>query len=358
MQQSCPRRLRHGAAIGAAVAVVAGGELVVDLWGGLADSAQARPWTESTLVNVWSTTKGVAAACFAMLVERGLVSYEDRVAHFWPEFAENGKGDVTLGQLLSHQAGVCGFATPATLADYLDQAHAEQRLAAQAPFWPPGERCGYHALSIGNLANAVFKRIEGRTLAQFVDDELRAAHGLEVYIGLPAAQEAHAAVLIAPPTMSSTTANPKPSIAQQAALANPTFDPLEANTIPWRRASLPSANGHATARGLARLYGALASDGRLGGQMLFGDAARREATRVRIEREDEVLGLHARWAAGFLRNVHGAYGASDEAYGHSGWGGSFAYADPERRIGVAYVMNAMGLNLIGDPRAMEIVAAV
>lgn len=352
------RNFTQNGEVGAAVAVAVDGELVVDLWGGFADAAQTRPWTADTLVNVWSTTKGVAAACFAMLVERGLISYEDRVARFWPEFAANGKGDVTLGQLLSHQAGLCGFATPATLADFLDQEGAEQRLAAQTPFWPPGERCGYHALSIGNLANAVFKRIEGRTLAQFVDDELRAAHGLELYVGLPESLDSRAAELIAPPTLSSTNANPEPSVAQQAALANPPLDPLDANTIPWRRASLPSANGHATARGLARLYGALASDGQLGGRLLFGDAARADATRVRIEAEDAVLGLSARWAAGFLRNVHGAYGPSSEAFGHSGWGGSFAFADPKRRVAVAYVMNAMGLNLIGDPRAMEIVAAV
>jgi len=343
--------------VGAAVAIAVDGEIVVDLWGGFADEARSRPWRRETRPCVWSTTKGIAALCFAILRDRGSLSYEDAVAKYWPAFGANGKSGVTIAQLLSHQAGLCGFATPAVLSDYLDQATAAERLAAQSPFWPPGAQSGYHALSIGNLANALFERIEGRTLAQFVAEELAGAYDLEVSIGLPPEWDECAAEMIAPPALSSETANSAPSVAQQAALANPVLNPLDSNGTPWRRASLPSANGFATARALAAIYGALANGGVLQGRRLVGEAAIDEATRVRIAGMDAVLGVDAVWTAGFLRNIQGVYGDSDAAFGHSGWGGSFGFADPGRKMSVAYVMNAMGLNLMGDPRAVALVGA-
>ncbi len=345
------------AEVGAAVAIVYKGKLVVDLWGGHADARKTRPWQADTLTNVWSTTKGVAAICFAMLVERGKVSYEDRVAAFWPEFSVNGKADITLGQLLSHQAGLCGFAAPVTLQDILDQHRAEQMLATQAPLWAPGTACGYHAVTYGTLMNALFTRIDGRSPAQFLADELATPHGLDISIGLPDDQTHRASEIMAPPTSSSAEANPEPSPEQQAALANPVLDPLDANTAAWRRAPLPSVNGFATATALARLYGMLANGGQLDDKKHLSQATIDQASRVRIEGEDLVLGLEARWAAGFLGNVHNIYGDKATAFGHSGWGGSFAFADPDRGLAMAYVMNAMGSNLVGDPRAMALLAA-
>lgn len=343
--------------VGGAIAVVRRGEIVVDLWGGHADAARMRPWTPRTVTNVWSTTKGVAAICFAMMVERGKAAYEDPVAKFWPEFAANGKDAITIAQLLSHQSGLCGLDQPVTLEDLADQARAEKLFAAQAPIWPPGTQCGYHAIAHGPLTNALFRRIEGRTMARFVADELAAPFGLDLSIGLPDAEASRASEIIAPPTLSSTDANPTPSRPQAAALANPVLDPRSANTARWRASPMPSVNGFATARGLARLYGALADDGMLDGVRLLSTGVIAQASRVRIESEDLVLGMQSRWSAGFLCNVHGIYGDKSTAYGHSGWGGSFAFADPERGLGVAWVMNAMGHNLIGDERAMALIGA-
>ena len=343
--------------VGGAIAVVRRGEIVVDLWGGHADAARTRAWTPRTVTNVWSTTKGVAAICFAMMVERGKAAYEDPVAKFWPEFVANGKDGITIAQLLSHQGGLCGLDQPVTLEDLADQPKAEKLFAAQAPLWSPGTQCGYHAISHGPLANALFRRIEGRTMAQFVADELSRPFGLELSIGLPETDAGRASEIIAPPTLSSTDANPTPSRAQAAALANPVLDPHAANTTHWRASPMPSVNGFATARGLARLYGALANGGVLDGVRLLSPGVIAQASRVRIDSDDLVLGMQARWAAGFLCNVHGIYGDKPTAYGHSGWGGSFAFADPERGLGVAWVMNAMGHNLIGDERAMALIGA-
>ena len=158
--------------VGASFAVVRNNEVVVSLWGGYADAQKTRPWAADTLTNVWSTTTGVASICFAMLVDRGLADYDEPVAKHWPEFAANGKQDVTIAQLLSHQAGLCGFEKPVVLEDFYYQERAEATLAAQAPFWAPGTQSGYHAVTIGILANGLFKRIEGRTLAAFLREEV------------------------------------------------------------------------------------------------------------------------------------------------------------------------------------------
>lgn len=343
--------------IGAGFAVVSDGELVVDLWGGHADAARTRPWLPGTVTNVWSTTKGAAAICFAMLIDRGKAAYEDPVAKYWPEFAAAGKESITIAQMLSHQGGLCGFTVPVTMQDIADQEQSELLIAEQTPFWPPGTRSGYHAVTYGTLTNALFRRIEGRTLATFLEQELAGPYGLELSVGLAAERAATASEIVAPPTLDSTAANPVSSVAQQVALANPVLDPLDANKAYWRAAFMPSVNGFATARGLARLYGALANGGKLGAAQVLSDKTIRAASSLRIESDDLVLGLRMRWAAGLLLNTHDIYGDNPGAFGHSGWGGSFAFADPSRRIGVAYVMNRMGNNLVGDPRGLALIGA-
>jgi CubicO group peptidase (beta-lactamase class C family) len=337
--------------VGASVTVIVGGKTVVDLAGGWANAAETRPWQRNTLVNVWSTTKGVAATCFAMLVDAGKVSYTDAVADYWPEFAAEGKGDVTIAQLLSHQAGLCGFTASATVEDLLSGRPAADRLAAQAPFWPLGTGSGYHAITGGILGTELFRRIEGRSIQAFVADELRTKRGLDVAIGLPQADDARRGELIAPPEMDSTQSGAFTPV-QLAALANPVLDPLSPNDPAWRQADLPSANGHASAQGLASLY-AMLIDGRLIGPDALG-----KAIAACVEGPDLVLGIPARWGAGFLLNSDGIYGPNDTAFGHSGWGGSFAFADPDGRVAMSYTMNRMGTQLRDDPRGLALINAV
>lgn len=336
--------------VGASVALVVQGELVVDLWGGSKDGNSEHPWDAETVANIWSTTKGVTATCFAVLVDRGLIQYDRPVADYWPEFASGGKESVTVAMLLSHQAGLCGFRDQATIGDYYDTLNAANRLAAAEPFWKPGTQSGYHAISVGLLATELFRRIEGRSLKQFVADELQE---YDITIGLPVAKQHHAATMLAPSDMASSALMMELTPAQIAALANPPLDPLVPNDPEWRAADIPSANGFATARGLARLYGELAAEE----SILVGKAALNAATTVQIENIDAVLGVDARWACGFLRNTNGIYGPNSEAFGHSGWGGAFAFADPTRELGFAYVMNRMGTDLIGDPRNVALIEA-
>lgn len=341
--------------VGAALALVVDGELVVDLWGGLADPDHDIAWQADTLVNVWSTTKGVTAACFAILVDRGLIDYHENVAAYWPEFATAGKDKVTVAMLLSHQAGLCGFREPATLTDLYDCPAAAARLAAAEPFWQPGTQSGYHAITVGFLAAELFRRVEGRSLKQYVADEFAA---FDITIGLTDDKIGRAATMIAPKSLSSAPAAADLTPVQIAALANPALDPAVPNNAAWRAAEIPSANGFANARGLARLYAALVGDGATDDIRFVSPSALAAATRVRIEGPDAVLGLDVRWASGFLVNVLGLYGSGPNAFGHSGWGGSFAFGDPDRGFGFAYTPNAMGIDLVGDPRGVALVAAL
>lgn len=343
--------------VGAAFAIVRDGEVVLDLRGGTADAAGTRPWDETTVVNVWSTTKAVTALCFAILVDRGQVAYDDLVSRHWPEFAAAGKERVTVGMLLSHQAGLCSFRDPATVTDFYTQEKSAARLAATEPLWEPGSRSGYHAITIGLLANEVFRRITGQTLGEFVRAELASPYGLDLSIGLPVDQDHRRAEMIAPPELASTLDRGPMNPSQIAAFSNPVVEPLFPNTPEWRAAEVPSANGFANARSLARLFGAAASGGGLDGHRLLGQPALDAATALQIEGVDEVLGVYARWGAGFLLNPNGLYGPEPRTFGHSGWGGSFAFADPVRRLGVSYVMNRMGTDLVGDPRATALIAA-
>lgn len=339
--------------LGAAVCIFHHGEKVVDLVGGWRDPERTQRWTPDTLVNVWSSTKGVTAICFAMLVERGLMRYEQPVAAFWPEFAAQGKQAVTVGMLLSHQAGLCGFTAAATVDDLLAGELSAARLAAQAPLWPVGTASGYHAIVGGILATALFERIEGRPLRQFVADELAAKHGIDFFIGLPPEQAHRRATMVGPPGMrSSQIASLTPP--QVAALANPPLDPNLANEPAWRAADLPSANGHGHARALAGLYAMLLQPGK----PLVGVDTLSQATRLRIDNADLVLGARSRWAAGFLLNTDACFGPHDGSFGHTGWGGSLAFADPARGLSMAYVMNRMGTTLRTDPRNTALIDAV
>lgn len=344
--------------VGASLALVVDGKLVVDLWGGTKNQETSTPWEADTLVNVWSTTKGVTATCFAMLVSRGILTYDTKVMEHWPEFAKNGKQDITVAMLLSHQAGLCGFREPTVLEQLYDSSYSAERLAAMKPFWTPGEAHGYHALTAGYLANELFSRVEGRSIRQFVAEELHDKHGLEIYIGLPSDKAERAAKIVAQPDMTSSHASLELSDIQLAAMANPVLSPTIPNTESWRTAEIPSANGFATARSLATLYGCLAESGTLNGNSIVAPKVLAKATTSQVSGMDLVMGVDVNWGCGFLCNSLNLYGPNPLAFGHSGWGGSFAFADPKRKLGLAYTMNSMGAELVGDPRSLAIMNAV
>ncbi|WP_326647877.1 MULTISPECIES: serine hydrolase domain-containing protein [unclassified Streptomyces] len=357
---------RERGELGAAVTVLIDGEPVVDLWGGWADSARSLPWQRDTLVNVWSTTKGPTALCAHLLADRGQLDLDAPVATYWPEFAAAGKEAVLVRHLLSHRAGLSGLREPHTVAELYDWELTTSRLAAAEPWWEPGTRSGYHAMTYGFLVGEVIRRITGQLPGEFLHQEVTGPLGIDFTIGLPEKEAARAAELVHPPAASSSEQASVFAQLQPAALAalvNPIVSAADANTPEWRAAEIPAANGHGTARAVAALYGVFAGRGESGGRRLLSPES---AERVRegqgrcrdlvlgagFEHETEVgLGL---WLSG----ENGSYGPNPRALGHDGFGGSCGLADPEAGISLGYVMNRMGPNIADDPRKMALIDAL
>lgn len=343
--------------VGASLCAYRAGELVVDLWAGHRDAARRTPWTGDTLANVWSTTKGVTAIALARLVDQGLIDYAGPVARYWPPFAQAGKAEITVSQLLSHQAGLPGFTEPTSLEDFYDWELVAGRLAAQTPMWPPGTKNSYHAMTFGFLAGELIRRVSGRSVGAYLAQEIAGPLGCDVHIGLAERDEPRVAPLIAPLDAAPFDPDALPPEAT-AAVFNPAMIPTIPNDRAWRAAEVPAGNGHATAEGLARLYGALANGGSLDGVKLMGPATIEAMTTVQTRREDIMLGFKPFWANGVALNDAGVFGPNPNAFGHSGWGGSFACGDTETKVAIGYVMNQMGAGLVGDPRAVALCNAI
>lgn len=352
--------------LGAAVTVTLDGETVVDLWGGWADAARTRPWERETLVNVWSTSKGPTSLCAHILADRGLLDFDAPVAAYWPEFAAAGKESVLVRHLLSHRAGLAGLREPHDLAQLCDWDLTVERLAAQEPWWEPGTRSGYHALTFGHLVGEVVRRVSGLRPGAFLEREVTGPLGIDFTIGLPEKEAERAAELVHPRVASSSEqaaifAQLAP--AAVAALANPLVGATEANTAQWRAAEIPAANGHGTARAVAALYGIFAGRGAYGSRQVLSPEAAERVREGQGSCRDLVLG------AGFehetetglglwLSGPNGSYGPNPRAFGHDGFGGSCGLADPESGLSLGYVMNRMGPHIADDPRKMALVDAL
>lgn len=347
--------LETGVETGGAVAVSLNGKLVADLWGGHADNARQRPWQRDTLVNVWSVTKGIGALAVAMLADRGKLDYRQPVATYWPEFGANGKAAITLDTALSHQAGLNGLSVPMDMTGLCAGAPFAQAVADMAPLWEPGSRFVYHAITMGTLMAEPLRRIDGRSLGQFVADEIAGPLGVAFYIGVPEGEEGLVAEISAEQAvvdgMQSTLASAYPQSGR-----NPLVLPTAPNSRAWRAAEIPGANGHANARALASIYGDLVADN----SRLLTRSGLAKATRARFDGLDAMSGGPTTYAAGFRLNEAG-YGqrGPNTTFGHGGWGGSVAFADPEAKLGFAFVTARMldyGDEI--DPRRKRLIDAV
>jgi len=353
--------------LGAAVAVFRGSEPLVDLWGGVRDRESGAPWEADTLVGVFSSTKGVSAAVLALAVARGHLALDEPVASYWPEFAANDKGTITVRQLFAHQAGLPALderITPELLGDLDRLARA---LARQSPEWQPGTRHGYHGLTLGFYQNELLRRTDPkrRTIGAFLRDEVTSPLGVTFHVGLPADfPAARLAALesfgflrlfVSPGTMpfGMTWRLGLPWTLTFRALANiAARGPADLVGPRFRGLELPSGNGVGSARALARIYGALA----VGGAELGLDAATFEELKAPARtpaggERDAVLHARTAYSLGFSKpGGILRFGSSASAFGTAGAGGSFGYADPDLGIGYGYVANRMGLYLFDDPR--------
>jgi CubicO group peptidase (beta-lactamase class C family) len=344
--------------VGAALVVFQGQQCVVDLWGGFADAARAHPWRKDTLLNVYSTTKGIAATCIALLVDRGVLSYDDAVASVWPEFAQHGKQHITIAQVLSHQAGLPAFEQPTSVEDLYDWHARCAALAGQKTRWTPGEKTAYHPITYGYLAGEIVRRASGRSIGEFLQKELAIPLEADFFIGTEPALDRRVAHILAPKSLIDPSALPVIE-ETRSSVTNPMLHPDAANTLDWRRAEMPALNGHASADGIARIYAMLANGGTFQRRRYLSQATIDRMTRVRSDRMDLTLGMPVGWAAGIVLNgTTTFFGPNPRVYGHSGWGGSFGCADPDAQLAIGYLCNQMGPDLVGDVRARELCATI
>ena len=344
---------------GGAVAVWLNSAPVVDLWGGYRDLARTLPWQRDTLVNVWSVGKGMAALAIAMLVERGKLDYAAPVARYWPEFAANGKGAITLDQVLSHQAGLDGFAVPMSEKDLCAWQPAVDALAAMAPLWAPGSRCVYHPLTYGFLVGELVRRADGRSIGRFIAEEVMDPLGLSFFWGLPMGYDHRVAEISGDEAIYDARRAGLQS-AYPHAFRNPTLLASTPNSRAWRAAEIPGANAQADARSLATVYGALAHGGAIGGHRLLSPAGIQRASAERFRGVDACSLGNTVFAAGF-RVAPSGFGPhiGPGSFGHTGWGGSVAFADPSQGLGFAFVTSRLlDFDDAVDPRRARLLDAV
>ncbi len=340
----------RGEELGASVAVTWRGETVVDLWAGDADEA-GRPWERDTICNVWSTTKTMAAIVVLMLADRGEVDLDAPVATYWPEFAANDKEAILVRHVLGHTAGLPGFDPAITPTDLYNQDLVAANLAAQAPWWEPGTASGYHALTQGHLEAEIVRRVTGRTLGTFFRDEVAGPLGADFHIGLPGSEDGRAATMVpSGGSIGEAAGAGQDSIAVRALRSCPA-DGSEPNTRAWRAAEIPAAGGSGNARSVARVHAALANGGELDGVRLLSPATVERMFDEQCHQVDLVLGTRMRLGIGFgLMNETVPLSPNPRSCFWGGWGGSLCVIDLDARLSVAYVMNKMAPDLMGDVR--------
>ncbi len=356
--------------VGASVTVTVDGAPVVDLWGGAADPQSGRPWTRDTIAVAWSCTKGATALCAHLLVDRGELQLDAPVARYWPEFAAAGKQEVTVRMLLGHQAGLAAVRQPLPPGAFYDWELMVSALAAEAPFWQPGTRHGYHGLTFGYLVGEVVRRVTGRSLGRFFREEIAEPLGLDFWIGLPESEEGRVAHVIPQPPPDPANLNPMermvfsdPTSVTFLMLANTGgyMNPGECDTRAAHAAEIPSAGGVTNGRALAGMYTPLAT----GGGLVSGDSVRRMAAVASASSIDACLFVPTRFALGFVKSVDNRGNPanqdsiilSEEAFGHSGVGGSVGFADPKARMSFGYVMSGHGPGIGLNERGQSLIDA-
>ena len=351
--------IASGEDLGASVAVVHQGQMVVDLWGGWADAARTTPWTEHTITNVWSTTKTMTNLTALVLADRGLIDLDAPVARYWPEFGANGKDNVLVRDLLAHTSGVSAWAPPVTVADLYDWDKSTAMLAAQPQWWPRGTASGYHAFNQGHLVGEVVRRVTGQSLGRYFADELAGPLGADFHIGLAAEHDHRVANIVPPPPLPFDLANLDPESVMYKTFTGPAADPTVAWTPEWRRAEIGAANGHGNARSVARIQAVVSNGGEIDGVRLLSPQTIARIFEEQSNGPDLALGIPLRFGIGYglPESVTMPSLPQGRVCYWGGWGGSLIVNDADRQLTIAYMMNKMAAGIIGGPRSEALVRA-
>ena len=346
------RSLDSGADIGASAAVVVDGEFVVDIWGGHLDAERTQEWAEDTIVNVWSTTKTMAALCALILADRGELDLRAPVVRYWPEFGSAGKEHVEVRHLLAHTAGLSGWEEPLAPTELADWGRCTSLLAGQAPWWEPGTSSGYHAVTQGYLIGEVVRRITGVSLGRFFAQTVTQPLEADFHIGLAPTENGRVSPLHMPVAPDLRAAGiPELGI---RTFSNPVVEAATAMEDWWRTAEIPAANGHGNARSVAAIQSVVACGGEARGTRLLSEQTVETIFEEQSSGPDLVLGVPLRFGMGYgLASETMPMGPRSFSWG--GYGGSLVFNDRDGRLTVAYVMNRMEANLLGDQRGASLV---
>ncbi|WP_374111304.1 serine hydrolase domain-containing protein [Nocardia sp. JCM 34519.1] len=347
---------------GASAAVFIDGEPVVDLWGGHADRERTRPWERDTLVNVWSTSKTMTNLCALILADQGAIDLYAPVSKYWPEFAAAGKADVQVRHLLSHTSGLAGWDRPLRAPEQIyDWELCTSLLAAQAPWWEPGTKSGYHVLSQGFLVGEVIRRVTGHSVATFFREQVAGPLGADFHFGLPAEHDHRVSNAFRTHV---ETLTPEQERMRAKVIGEPDVldHPEEiVSTRQWRAADIPAGNGHGNARSVATIQSVLACGGQARGVRLLSEHGCRAVFDQQSDGRDLILDRQLRFGMGYALAEGELPMAGPRTCYWGGAGGSLVYLDLDARMVVAYVMNHMistgGLNTTGDNRATSLVIA-
>lgn len=354
VRENFEANLASGQDLGASVCVMHGDEVVVDLWGGHRDEAKTTPWTEDTLVNVWSSTKTMTFLAILMLADRGLLEIDAPVARYWPEFAAAGKADITVRHLLNHTAGLSGWTDVPAPEQLADWELCVGRLAAQEPWWSDRQQSGYHALSQGYLLGEVVRRITGLSFGTFLRDEVASVLGADFHVGLSPADD-HRVAPVIPADLSGFDAINQDSVAFRT-LTSPLLNPHMANEAWWRHAEIPAANGHGNAKSIATIQHVISNGGEVNGHRFVSRETLETIFSPVTTSTDLVLGLELNFGTGYgLQTTQLPIGPRSCFW--AGFGGSLIVMNADLNLTVGYDMNVMRSGLVGDTRGFGLVMA-
>ena len=368
VKEAFEKNFKEGKECGASFSVTVEGRTVVDLWGGYADAAKTKPWQKDTIVNVFSTSKFVTAVCVYLLASRKIIDIDDPVADYWPEFAQSGKEEITVGHLLSHTSGLPGWEEKFETRDFYNWEKLTEALSRQKPWWDDRQRAGYHVYSFGYLLGEVVRRVSKKSIGRFLKEEITEPLNIDFYIGISDSERPKVATLIPVKRTLSVKFKEKFMVFYgrktffAKAFSNPLMTDEAIMTKEWQSAEIPAANGHGNASAVAKIGAIIANRGEVEGIQFISPELIEKALEIRNKGKDLVLNMPVSFGLGFGTNLKGGiFGKScpnPRTLYWGGMGGSVIIADLEEKMSIAYVMNKQSFGLVGDPRGERLIKAV
>ena len=339
--------------VGASFTVIQNSEILVDIHGGFKDKEETDPWNADTLVGVHSTGKGIVSMIIALLIDQNILSLDENVSTYWPEFKGDGKEEITVRTLLSHQAGMYAWREKVHEDDFLNWEYIVELLEKQCPFHKPHELICYHPKTIGFLVGELVRKVTKKSVGEFLKEKLSTPLNAHCFIGTPEIYHNNIATLISAPSLRKAFSDPK-NIDEYTLVSflNPGNRTKTANTKEYRLAEIPALNCHSNSRSLAQIY-----DYFLNSNFISKETFNK-VTSIEVKGEDQVMKRPMQWSpVGFSIGGGKLFGKSSQSFGHTGWGGSMAFADPENNLSISYTMNMLTGSMLGDQRALNLVEA-